>query len=255
MWTSWGSISYRLTNCWPRSQHLATSCLILKSQTHSLHNSVILCLLAAAAVVSHSVYLGRNICLGPEQTACFLGAFQFTCSGSQDHSHKPALRVSIRSRPLKVNFTRGNSFARAKHDLGSAVWSCLNLVFAQLPGLLKTSPRCLRCYFWLWQQVMAQHCNTFRCQQYQILTRDDGADLKPDGFWFLPPRGSPEIYSLSRALLCVTLSRCHFWCLLLDNTRILTPLIPPLHCVQLPIPLFLASSISSLTGGHHLPSL
>lgn len=60
VWTLWGFISYHLTNCWPRSEHLATSCLISWSQTHSLHNSVILCLLAWAAVVSHSVYLKRT---------------------------------------------------------------------------------------------------------------------------------------------------------------------------------------------------
>lgn len=148
MWTSWGSISYRLTNRW-QSEHLATSCLIVKSQTHSLHNSVILCLLATAAVVSHSVYLGRNICLGPEQTACFLGAFQFTCSGSEDHCHKPALRVLIRCHPLKVKaaslywgeVTLWQSFTRTKHDLGSAFVELPNLVFAQLPGLLKKTPR------------------------------------------------------------------------------------------------------------------
>lgn len=59
-------------------------------------------------------------------------------------------------------------------DFGSASWSCLTQFSFSCQVFWTPPQRCHGCYFWLWQQVMAQHHNTWSCQQHQTFSRGAG---------------------------------------------------------------------------------
>lgn len=94
-----------------------------------------------------------------------------------------------------------------------------NPVFTQLPGLLKHHPpRCHRCYFWLWQKVLAQHSNALICKQHQTFSRGTDAGVRRQSKQRM--NSGSDLLGLSPALLYVStaaLTWCLFWCLLLVN--------------------------------------
>lgn len=113
--------------------------------------------------------------------------------------------------------TRVN-FIRTMWDLGSTSWSCLTQFSLGCQDCWKT---CLRCYFWLWQQVRARHCNTCRWGDTDL-----SADEETESTLSLMDSGSDLFGSVQKSFLRLVR-------LLVDNTRFLTCAIPPLCCVQL----------------------
>lgn len=140
----------------------------------------------------------------------------------------------------------GVHFTRTTWDLGSTSWSCLTQ-FSLSARSVEKLLRCLTCYFWLWQQVMAQHCNTCRCQKYQTLQGDTdlSADEETESTLNLMASGSDLFGSVQKSFLCLVR-------LLVDNTRFLTFVIPPLCCVHLIFSSRPSSTRSVMAGKHQL---